>query len=172
MVTAKQRKKIDRKKLALRESLWGKIDESRLWKADTAHPGYHQVPRAMPLILKIMDDMSNGKPVSSTYFDLWCRTYNEEAYVVTNKPQEMAYSAGFGGQRAVRTWKDRMKILAALGFIDVKEGPSGPISYVLIWNPYIVIKNHHQRNTPGLQQAAYNALMERVIDIGAKDLDD
>jgi len=172
MPTTKKRvRKIQRKKLEMRERLWGKVDPEKLWEGDADKPGWLLVPRAMPLILRIMDDLSNGKPVSAVYLDLWFRTFDNDAYVVTSKQQEMAFSAGFGGQRAVRTWKDRVKILADLGFVDVKAGPSGPISYVLIWNPYKVIKHHYESKTPGLQEAAYNALMERVIEIGASDLD-
>ena len=168
--TKKQLKKIERKKLEMRDRLWGQVNPAHLWQGGEKTVGWLLVPRAMPLILKIMDDLSNGKPVSSVYFDLWCRTYND-SYVVTNKQQEMAFSAGFSGQRAVRTWRDRIKILADLRFIDVKAGPSGPISYVLIWNPYLIIKYHYESKTPGLQEAAYNALMERVLEIGASDLD-
>lgn len=93
----------------------------------------------MPLILQIMDDLSNGKPVSSTYLGLWCATW-DNSMVNVAKHQEMAHAAGFTGQRAVYTWAGRIKVLRDLNFIDVKAGKSGPISHVLIWNLHRTIR--------------------------------
>ncbi len=93
----------------------------------------------MPLILSIMDDLANGQPVGMTYLELWGRAF-DECFVTLSKPREMAFHAGFVGQRAERTWRGRMKIFADLGFIDLQPGPSGAMSYALILNPYLVIR--------------------------------
>jgi hypothetical protein len=50
----------------------------------------------------------------------------------------MAFYSGFTGERAEYTWASRIRILTDLGFIDIKSGPSGTISYILILNPYQV----------------------------------
>ena len=63
-----------------------------------------------------------------------------------------------------------MRILRELDFIDVQEGPNGPLSYVLIWNPYLVIKQHEAAKR--LDRKTFNALRERMIEIGAGDLQD
>jgi hypothetical protein len=64
-----------------------------------------------------------------------------------------------------------MKLLAELGFIDIKEGPSGPMSYALILNPYLVIRRHMQEGHPGVRADKYNALIQQAGEIGAADLD-
>jgi hypothetical protein len=64
--------------------------------------GWLSIPRAMPLLLQIMDNLSKGKPVSSAYLDLWCRTY-DDSLIVANKSREMAFFSGFTGERAERT---------------------------------------------------------------------
>lgn len=161
--------KITKKQLKLREQLWPGLDEDRLWTR-TEKDGFTTIPRTMPLILQIMDDLSKGKPVSSTYLELWCRAY-DECFVTLTKPTELAFHSGFTGQRALATWRSRMQILMDLGFIDLKPGPSGPMSYSLIWNPYEVIKKHHNDQHPGLTMDAYNALLARTVEIGADDLD-
>jgi len=69
----KQVSKIHKQKSALRASLWPDLDEKRLWAYKTTG-GWLNIPRAMPLLLRIMDTMSKGKPISQTYLDLWCRT--------------------------------------------------------------------------------------------------
>jgi hypothetical protein len=122
----------------------------------------------MPLILKIMDDMSNGKPLSSTYLCFWSATW-DNSFVIITKAAEMAHAAGFSGQRAEYTWAARMKLLQELKYIDIKPGKSGPITYVIIWNPHYTIRWHHEQKTPGLVEGTNNALLDRALEIGAKD---
>ena len=120
-------------------------------------------------MLSIMDDLAKGQPVSGTYLELWCRTFDEN-FVTLSKPREIAFHSGFTGQRAERTWRGRLNILADLSFIRLSEGPSGPASYALILNPYKVIQYHHRQKTPGLRLDKFNALMERAADIGDESL--
>lgn len=163
----KRLSKIARQKLAMRGNLWPNLDETRLWEREKSD-GWLSIPRAMPLLLQIMDSLSKGKPISSTYLDLWCRTY-DDSFVIANKDREMAFFSGFTGERAVRTWASRMRILDDLGFIDVKDGPNGPISYVLIFNPYLVVREHYDAGH--VNEAFFNSLGQRMIEIGAQDLD-
>lgn len=82
----------------------------------------------------------------------------------------MAFHTGFTGQRAVRTWKERVRKLRELGFIDVKEGPIGELSYALFWNPLHVIKRAYLKGL--VSERKWQALVIRANEIGAKDLDD
>ena len=59
--------------------------------------------------------------------------------------------------------------MEGLGFIDVKSGPSGPISYILILNPYLVIKEHQSKGM--VDPSSWHALVEKMIEIKATDLD-
>jgi len=63
-----------------------------------------------------------------------------------------------------------MRILAELGFIDIAEGPNGPISHVLIYNPYQIVMKHFEDGS--INVASFNALKQRMIEIGAQDLDE
>ena len=162
-----RRSKIADQMLAMRNTLWPNLDEASLWNWKTSH-GWLEVPRPMPLLLRIMDNLSKGKPVSSTYLDLWCRTYRD-SFVVVNKSREMAFFAGFTGERAEHTWARRMRILQKLGFIDIKDGSYGPISNVLIRNPYIVVKQHYEKGH--VDTRSFNALAQRMIEIRAGDLE-
>lgn len=158
--------KIQKKKQALRKQLWGDIEPDSIWNRKV-HDGYTTIPRTMPIIFQIMDNLSE-KSISSTYFSLWCRVF-DESFIEIKSPDEMAFESGYTGQRAVTTWKARMKILSNLGFIDAKEGAAGEYSYVLLLNPYVVIKEHHKNGD--VQAGKYNALFSRAQDIGAQDLD-
>ena len=158
---------IVRKQLEQREVLWPG-SASRLWNRK-ANKGFATIPKTMPLVLQIMDDLSKGKPLSSTYLGLWCSTW-DNSFVTVSKPQEMAHAAGFSGSRADYTWISRIRILEELGFINVKPGASGQITYVLLFNPHLIIRDHYANGTPGLTEGTYNALLSRALEIGAKDM--
>jgi hypothetical protein len=168
ILVKKPRKKIAQRQLELRTKLWPDVGQEWLWSRHTHH-GFTTLPRCMPLIMGIMDDMAKGQPVSMTYLELWCRSYDEN-FVVLSKPSSTAFGSGFSGQRAERTWRNRLSILVSLKFIDLKGGPSGPASYALIFNPYKVIEWHHQQGTAGLRADKYNALMERALEVGDESL--
>jgi len=158
---------IAKKQLAQREAMWPGM-EANLWNRK-AHKGYATIPKTMPLILNIMDEMSKGKPVSSTYLGLWCSTW-DNGMVNISKAGEMAHGAGFSGQRAEYTWAARVQLLQDLHFIDAKPGKTGALSHVLIWNPHYVLRWHYINHTVGLMEGSYNALLERAVELGTNDM--
>ena len=167
MTSIREAGAIAKKQLAIRELHWPGV-EPHLWNRK-AHKGFTTIPKTMPLILKAMDEITKGAPVSSTYLTLWCCTW-DNSFVVLNKAQDMADAAGFGGQRGVHTWATRMKKLQELHFIDIKPGKSGPMSNAIIWNPHLALRYLHDQKTPGLTEATYNALVEWALEVGAKDM--
>ena len=117
--------------------------------------------------MQIMDSLSKGKPLSATYLTLWC--WVREASVVDIKsPTEFAFESGFTGQRADSTWKQRMRLLAELGFIKIEEGRYGPFSHVLIMNPHLAVKGLHDKGK--IQPVRFYALVARLEEIGEIDL--
>ncbi len=162
----KPRKKITQRQMELRNRLWPNHSDKFIWIRQK-HNGFTTLPRTMPLILSIMDDLA-GSPVGMAYLELWCRAF-DEGFVTLSKQREIAFHAGFDGQRGERTWRSKMKDLVELGFIDIQSGPSGPMSYALILNPYLVIRRLHEQKRPGLREDKYNALVERAGEIGAAD---
>lgn len=165
----KPKKTIAQKQEALRQKIFGVINPDHIWHRKR-NDGFTTIPRTMPLMGAIMDNLSGkGKPVSTTYLELWCRS-NDDGFVTLSKPVETAFASGFTGQRGVSTWKERIKKLESLGFIATKPGVSGSIHYVQIWNPYIVIKYHREQKTQGFLEDKYNVLAERDLEIGANEL--
>ena len=169
MATIREASAITKKQLAVRELHWPGATPN-LWHR-LANKGFATIPKTMPMIFKIMDEMTKGAPVSSTYFTLWCNTW-DNSFVVLNKHGDMANASGFGGQRGEHTWAMRMKKLKELHFIDIKPGKSGPMSNAIIWNPHMILRWHHDQKTPGLTEASYNSLVELALEIGAKDMTD
>ncbi len=150
----------------LRARVWPEMNfQDELWHRKINN-GFITVPRTMPIILSIIDDLTKGAPASSTYLDLWCRSF-DEMYVSLSKSKELAFHAGFEGQRAERTWAEKIRKLEELGFISVRGGQAGALSHALILNPYLVVERLRAAKTPGLTQEKYNAFIERAIEIGA-----
>lgn len=167
MATRRQRS-ILKRQLDARARLWPELKEMELWSKD--NEGWVAVPRLMPLMMSIMDDLSGkGYPVSRTYLEMWFRLRDEQ-FLILNRPEEMAFHAGFEGQRALRTWKDRVQRLANLGFIDIKPGPIGDLSYAVFYNPYHVVKRAFLEGK--VQERKWQALIIRANEIGAFDIDD
>lgn len=164
-----KRKKYVERLLKQRATLWPDHDDTDLWLRND-RDGFTTVPRNLSLICQILDQLSKGAPISSTYLELWCRVF-DEGFVTINKPREMAYFSGFTGQRAERTWINRMLKLEELGFVKVASGSSGSVSFVLMLNPYHAIYNLKKNGHAGLTDAAYNALVTRAIEIGSTDIE-
>lgn len=162
-------KRISKKHIALREKFWPDLVQEEIWH-HKEFDGFLSVPRTMPIILAIINDLTKGKPAGSTYFSLWCMTFPGEMYVSLSNADLLAFQSGFSGQRAVRQWQDRVKALAELGFIRVAEGARGKLSHAGIPNPHFVIRRLHKDGQPGLTQAAFNTLWERANEIGASDI--
>jgi hypothetical protein len=156
------------RQLDARSKLWPDVTGQMLWAME--NEGWIAVPRLMPLMMSIMDDLSGtGFPVSRTYFELWSRL-REEWFLTLNRPEEMAFHAGFEGQRALRTWKDRVHRLADLGFIGLRPGPVGELSYAIFYNPYHVIKRAYLKGQ--VQEKKWQALVIRANEISAFDIED
>ena len=157
-----------KRQLDTRAKLWPELTDDMLWSMD--NEGWVALPRLMPLMMSIMDDLSDkGFPVSRTYLEMWARLRDEQ-FLTLNRPEEMAFHAGFEGQRALRTWKDRVQRLANLGFIGLKPGPLGDLSYAVFYNPYHVIKRAYLAGK--VQERKWQALIVRANEVSAFDTDD
>lgn len=167
-MAGRKNRDILKRQLALRAKLWPKLSDEMLWSMD--NEGWVALPRIMPLMMSIMDDLSEkGFPVGRTYLELWSRL-REEQFLTLNRPEEMAFHAGFEGQRALRTWKDRIQRLCDLGFIGLVPGPLGDLSYAVVYNPYHVIKRAYLAGR--IQERKWQALVVRSNEVGAFDIDD
>ena len=157
-----------KKQLEIRAKLWPELNSKMLWSMYS--DGWVAVPRLMPLMMSIMDDLSGkGYPVSRTYLEMWARLRDEQ-FLTLNRPEEMAFHAGFEGQRALRTWKDRVQRLANLGFIGLKPGPLGDLSYAVFFNPYHVVKRAYLNGD--VQERKWQALVVRANEVRSFDLDE
>ena len=133
-----------------------------LWRRKT-NDGYTTVPRTMPLVMQAIDNQSKGQPAGHTLFCLWARSPDNPLVTVEN-PATFASEAGFEGERAVDTWRRRMKTLQALNFISAKKGPSGEFHYVLLLNTNVAVE--FMRHKQQVQDGLYGRFLDRLAEVG------
>ncbi len=150
-------------------SLWPDAEDRR-WKWGKDNVGWATIPKTFPQLFRAMDHLSKGAPLSPTYLALWCYTRNNGFVRLTNH-QEMAVASGFDGQRAVRTWQERMRKLRDLGFIETREAHGNEFGYVFLPNPHVVLINHFRNKTAPVLESDYNDFIARAMDVRAKDVE-
>ena len=158
-----RKKKIVQKILKLRKSLFPKLDSNDLWDRQT-EAGFTTIPRTLSMIMNMMDIVCKNKPVSKTYFTLWCRACDQMLVSIKNE-SEFAHESGFNGQRAIITWRERMLSLEELGFIQVKSGVTGKYGYIVLLDPHKVIEKIYSQYHSVLE-THYAIYTERCIFIG------
>lgn len=99
------------------------MDPAFIWHRKT-NDGFTTVPRTLPIIMQAIDMQSKGNPAGHTLMCLWARSPDTPFLTIEN-PATFAAEAGFQGERAVDTWRKRMKRLRELSMIQTKPGPSG-----------------------------------------------
>lgn len=133
-----------------------------LWQRKV-NDGYTTVPRTMPLVMQAIDVQSKGQPAGHTLFCLWARSPDHPLIIIEN-PATFAAEAGFSGERAVDTWRRRMKCLEKLNFIAAKKGTAGDFNYVLLLNPNIALEQ--MRSDGKVQDELYGRFLTRITDVG------
>ncbi len=161
-----KKSKAQEKSLKIRNEYWPQLKQDDIWDRKK-HKGFTTIPRTIAITMSIMDSLSKGKPLGQTYFVLWCHVY-DDSFLIIDNPSTYVAEAGFTGERALTTWSSRMKSLQDLGFIDCKEGASGKFHYVLIKNPHLVIWQLKYK----IQERLFRQLLDRALDVGAKDMSD
>lgn len=134
-----------------------------VWHRKT-NDGYITIPRTLPIVMQAIDMQSKGQPAGHTLFCLWARSPDHPVITIEN-PSTFACEAGFLGERAVDTWRRRMKKLRDLYFIQTKPGPSGEFHYVLLVNPNAALEG--MRSSGLVQDGLYGRFIDRLIEVGA-----
>jgi hypothetical protein len=134
-----------------------------LWRRK-ANDGFTTLPRSLPIVMQAIDMQSKGTPAGHTLFCLWARSPDHPFLTIENATT-FAAEAGFVGERAVDTWRKRMKCLRDLGMIVTKPGPTGDFHYVLLLNPNTGLE--WMRSHGKVQDGVYSRFLDRITEVGA-----
>jgi hypothetical protein len=156
--------KMEERALAMRAELWPDVPEEYFWDRKEAG-GFTTMPRTTAYLMNIIDMLTKGQPAGMTYLTIWCRLFLPGIVALASEKQ-MAFEAGFTGERAADTWRKRMRHLKRLGFIDYKPGTDHDFQWVLVFNPHHVVSRLGNK----VQERYRAAWRDRAIEVGAKDL--
>jgi hypothetical protein len=134
-----------------------------LWRRK-ANDGFTTLPRSLPIVMQAIDMQSKGTPAGHTLFCLWARS-PDHPFITIENATTFAAEAGFVGERAVDTWRKRMKYLRDLGMIVTKPGPTGDFHYVLLLNPNTGLE--WLRLQGKVQDGVYSRFLDRITEVGA-----
>ncbi|CAG4883730.1 protein of unknown function [Georgfuchsia toluolica] len=158
--------KMERRASEMLAELWPEISEEYLWDRKKA-AGFTTMPRTMAYLMNMIGNLTKGQNAGMTYLTIWCRLFYSGIVELPSEKQ-MAFETGFTGERAVDTWRKRMRHLKRLGFIDYKGGADHDFQWVLVYNPHHVVCRLGTKVQPRLRAA----WLDRAIEIGAKDMDE
>lgn len=161
-VVPKRPNKAAARRVEIRDNLWPGAGPE-IWDRH-AESGFCTIPKTLPLIMTLIDDLEKGKNASRVYLDLWCRGFDEGLVEVTDE-DVFAFSAGYDTPgRGVRSWRERIEILEELGFIRVKPNGSRKYGYILLRHPHKVIQE--LRGDGKIDDAWWGAFLKRTTEIG------
>ena len=121
-----------RKEFWPEDDAWTGIDEK----------GWFKAPRTIPLILELLNTKKineKQQDVTRVYVELWAR-HIDGGIIEMSEHLRHAHAAGYRGPRAIRTWRERMKVLEESGFIKSKEAEGQQYKYVLLVHPTVAVK--------------------------------
>jgi hypothetical protein len=126
----------------LRDSYWRSAIP---WTGKDAK-GWFPAPRTLPLLLLLLRSkrLSGRQDPSRVYLALLARHVDSGIVEIVNEA-ELAYESGYTGQRAVRTWQERMQLLAKLGLIKIQPSGNQKYRYILLVHPSLVIEKLHKQ---------------------------
>lgn len=172
----RKKRKAEETARELRKLHWPAIKEEQLWLLNGERGGFAQVPRTLSLFSELIIKQAVKKKtgVSSsagtTYNVLWLHTQGQGISKIENET-DAALEAGYGGERGVTTFRKHIRVLKDLGFVDFVEESRGRVRWVLMLNPYIVLKELF--NAGLVDKKDYAAMLERASAIGsAEELED
>lgn len=161
--SAKRRLTMAERAQQLMEVHFPDVPDEWKWTRKT-HDGFSTIPRTLPIAMQVIDADSKGQPAGHVLFCLWARMPDHSVITIEN-PSTFAAEAGFLGERAVDTWRRRMKKLRELQFITTKPGASGEFHYVMLTNPNVAVE--WMRSNGKVQDGLYGRFIERLPEIGA-----
>ena len=116
------------------------FDGAEAWTGESDR-GWFRGSRTLPLICALIDSkpISGDTQSSRVYVELLSRHIDGGVIEMADEGIH-AFCAGYVGQRGVRTWHERMRILEENGFIMTKQIGNKKYALVLIVHPTVVVQ--------------------------------
>lgn len=123
----------------LRDQHFGAQAWERAWQGPD-EKGYACVPRVLPILLELAhaSAVTGRMDCRSAYVELLTQNWGQ-GFIDIKDEQAHAMRSGYTSKRGVRTWQERIKVLAKQGFIEIKPKSMREIGYILLRHPNSVV---------------------------------
>ena len=163
VLPSRRSRRLSRRREDLRDSLWP--DGADIVWSRKKYKGFTTLPRTIPLVMRLIGDLTPKGDAGRVYADLWFRAF-DEGLVTVRDENEMAFAAGYSGPRAARTWRAHIDALVDLGFLRTKQLGNRDIGHILLLDPHAVAA---KLNAAGrVSPEWWNAFITRTTEIGAE----
>ena len=162
-MASEQARAASKRRSELRDELF---PAATAWVADD-EIGFFRAPRTLPLLAHLISSkrVSGEKDASSVYLELWARNWGEGIVMITDEADH-AFAAGYTGTRAIRTWRERIRLLEEAGFIQVKAVGNRTIGAILMVHPSAAVERLRQNGR--VDDSWWNAYAARRSETGEK----
>ena len=151
----------------IRALYWSAITDDQVWSSSAG--GWTAMPRAVGLICEVAVKEAHKKmfnassAAGTTYMTIWMHSQASGVARIESE-EDAAFESGYGGERGVTTFRRHLRTLKQMGFIDFVEEGRGRVKWVLLFNPYQVVKKLYEGGH--LDKHVFRAVAERAIGIG------
>jgi|GEM_PF-4381284 len=130
-----------KRRVAERDALFGDSPFDRMWRSGREKIGFFCPPRVLPVLMLIAKDKTlvGGKNCGPVYLELLALDWGE-GFVRIIDEEAHAFRCGFSNSRGLRSWRERMRKLEEIGFIEIARHSAREIGYVLMVHPNKIVE--------------------------------
>lgn len=124
-----------RRRREVRDGFWPDADSVTF---PTHTGGWARVPRTIPVISTLIDELAPREKPARVYSGLWSYDFGD-GFIELPDLARFAVEVGYMSRRAERTVAERLQILEDLGFLRSKPLASRKFGYLLLLDPHRVV---------------------------------
>jgi len=127
------------KRKKTRDRLWPDAEAVVFDPEDQATKGYARVPRVVPLVARLIDEIGGKNKAGRLYQALWAHDWGQS--LVEPHFKVLLYEAGYSvrGKRTERTWQERLDVLLDLKLIRTARRGVDDHGHVLLLDPHLAV---------------------------------
>lgn len=157
-------KRLILRRRAKRDSLW---PDAPGVVFTPATGGWAQMPRTVPMIASLVDELGGRDKAGRLYITLWAYELGD-GFVEVPDPAQLALEAGYVTNRAERTFNERIAILRGLGLLRTARLGLREHGFVLLLDPHLVVAGIRDQNPDSVPERWWTAFVSRCGNIGIR----
>jgi hypothetical protein len=138
--------------------------DDKAWTGDN-EKGWFRAPRTLPLLLALIASsrVSGNTDPTRVYVELLAR-HIDEGVIHMAADEDHAFASGYAGERGVRSWRERMRVLEGAGVIKSRSMGARKYAYVLLVHPSVYVASLREQGK--VDDDWWRAYRYRQLDTG------